>query len=88
MIEEEKKARVRREQEFYAKCGELLGLEHVYNVPFERKTRWNQRNPGNGRYEGFGVIRRYSSTLIHVMSKDTNETFTSEEKVYEYLLKL
>jgi len=80
-----KEARICREQEFYAKCGELLGLEHKYVVPYKRKTRWNQRNPGNGRYKGFGVIRYFNEANIHVMCRKGSKTFTNVDAVYEWL---
>ena len=71
---------------FYKTCGEILGIEHKYKVPFARKTRWNDRSPGNGRYEGFGIIRRFSETLISVTSRSFGQkVLFSEKDVYEYL---
>lgn len=85
MKEEEREARIRREQDFYAKCGEILDIDHDYHRPFSKRTRWNARTIGNGRYPGFGVIRRYSDTLIHVVSRHGSKEFKSETDVYAYL---
>lgn len=70
---------------FYTKCGELLGIEHVYNKPVPRRNRWNTRRLGNGRYPGFGLIHCYGTT-VRVMSKHGTRMFKTYEDVYEYLL--
>jgi hypothetical protein len=52
---------------FYQAVAELLGCAHDYDPwIYERRTRWNHRRLGNGRYAQHGVVRRYSSSLIHV----------------------
>lgn len=72
-------------REFYAKCAELLEIEHTYNVPVPRRNRWNTRRLGNGRYPGFGLIHCYGTT-VRVMSRHGTRMFDSYEAVYEYLL--
>lgn len=84
-MKEEREARVRREQEFYAKCGELLHKDHTYRPPNFRRTRWNNRKPGNGRYEGFGLIRYHNETQIYIVSRKGTKMFKSENEVYEFL---
>jgi len=74
-------------EQFYTKCGELLGIEHVYTTPVPRRNRWNTRRLGNGRYPGFGLIHCYGSS-VRVMSKHGTRMFSSYEAVYEYLLKV
>jgi hypothetical protein len=76
--EEDKKA-------FYERCGEILGIEHVYAKPVPRRNRWNTRRLGNGRYPGFGLIHCYGSS-VRVMSKHGTKMFNSYEAVYDYLL--
>lgn len=72
--------------DFYHKCSEILKVPHNYVEPFSRRTRWNNRNPGNGRYKGYGLIRRYSSTSIHVQfGCKGSGIFKSEDEVYEFL---
>ena len=52
---------------FYQKCAELLGAEHTYKkFPYGKRTRWNNRSAGNGRFVGHGIIRVFSENLIHV----------------------
>lgn len=68
-------------REFYAECAALLGTDtqpwnSLNDVIFiyDRETgekamsnscRWFGREPGNGRFPGFGVIRLYGST-VHI----------------------
>ena len=55
------------EQAFYQAVAHLLGCEHVYDPwMYEHRTRWNHRRLGNGRFAHHGIVRRYSSVLIHV----------------------
>jgi len=54
------------EQGFYQACAERLGAEtHYRPFPYSRRTRWNAREPGNGRYPGFGLIRLFGET-VHI----------------------
>jgi hypothetical protein len=59
------------EEGFYREVARVLGCDnHVYRpFPYPKRTRWNNRAPGNGRYIGYGIVRRYSKTKIHVMLK-------------------
>jgi hypothetical protein len=51
---------------FYDRCAELLGVEHEHR-PFRhgRRNRWNNREPGSGRFPGRGLIRLFGSR-VHV----------------------
>ena len=65
---------------FYQSVAKLLGSEHEYKpFPYRKRTRWNNRTAGNGRFVGFGVVRVYSSSVIHVMlnSPKLNKTFSN-----------
>lgn len=72
--------------DFYKKCSDILGLSHNHIEPVSFITRWNNRNPGNGRFEGYGLIRYYNKGLIHVQfgSKGSG-VFSNEESVFEFL---
>lgn len=79
------------EERFYRECAELLCVPHSYK-PFgtsaHYKRRWYNRNPGNGRFEGCGLIRMYSPTLIHVCLKrpmKINKWFESPDDVLKML---
>jgi len=69
---------------FYEQCSEILGIAHVYNKPVAKKTRWNTRRLGNGRYSGFGLIHCYGS-IVRVISRHGTRMFNSYEAVYDYL---
>mgnify|MGYP001402579989 CR=1 FL=1 len=73
-------------KEFYEKCSEILNLPHTHIDVVSRRNRWNNRNPGNGRYIGYGIIRFYNEECIHVqfVSKGSR-IFSSVEDVYTFL---
>jgi hypothetical protein len=80
------------EEKFYQDVADLLGVESNYehNVNKAWRTRWNNRKPGNGRFEGFGLIRFFGENMIHVMiSKPVhmNKTFSSPEETLSALKK-
>jgi hypothetical protein len=58
------------EEGFYQKCAQLLGIEYTYTPwpsPTRGPNRWNNRHAGNGRFPGFGTVRFYSPSHIHIM---------------------
>lgn len=74
------------DQAFYDKCAALLGTTHEYHDPV-RRTRWNNRRLGNGRFPGRGVIRPYGPHCIHVMLSNpvVMRTFASVDALFEFL---
>ena len=74
-------------EEFYANCSSILGIPHVFRDPVTRRTRWNTRFLGNGRYPGFGLVQCFGSS-IRVVSKNGTKIFYSYEEVYDYLNKV
>lgn len=78
------------EEKFYQDIADLLHIQNPYtpNVHKSWRTRWNNRKPGNGRFEGLGLIRFFSPSMIHVCLKEpvrVNKIFTSSEDVLNYL---
>lgn len=74
---------------FYEECSNILGLIHNHVEPVPKRNRWNNRTPGNGRYEGYGLIRFYNSELIHVQfASKGSGIFKSEDEVFEFLKKV
>lgn len=74
------------EQAFYDAVAQLLGCAHDYDPwIYDRRTRWNHRRLGNGRFTQHGLVRRYSSTLIHVSLRQPALTshYTSEQAALE-----
>ena len=75
---EEKKA-------FYAQCGEILGIEHVWIEPVPRRTRWNNRQLGNGRFPGFGVIHCYGQSVRVISRERGTQMFFDYEETFSFL---
>ena len=79
------------EADFYHRCAEILKIEYSFQPYFLKKTRWNRRDPGNGRFIGYGLIRRYGGNNIHIMltkPKMVNKMFNNEDQVFLYLKEL
>ena len=76
---------------FYNECANILGTTHNWIEPPKRRCRWNARANGNGRFEGFGIIRYYGPTYIHVAlnhPQRISRVCKSEEQVYKLLQEL
>jgi hypothetical protein len=70
------------EEGFYNQVAEILGIDSNYKpFPYSKKTRWNNRSPGNGRFNGYGIVRWFSSSQIHVQlyNPKISGLFASEE---------
>lgn len=52
--------------ELYEQIGQMLGTGHetLIRGPYFRRTRWNNREAGNGRYPGHGLVRYYAEDHI------------------------
>lgn len=77
---------INTEEGFYLSVAQLLGCEIDYTpYPYSKKTRWNNRLPGNGRFENHGVIRRFNSNNIHVFLRvpQLSGTFNSASSVLD-----
>jgi hypothetical protein len=74
-------------REFYKNCAEILNIEHDYHDPVPRRTRWNTRLLGNGRYPGFGLVQCFGSS-VRVVSKHGTKLFKTYEETYEYLKRI
>lgn len=77
------------EQGFYQEVSELLCVPNTYKPnPYAYKTRWNNREAGNGRFPGMGLIRMFSENCIHVCLQKpmkVNRMFNSPEAVLDFL---
>jgi hypothetical protein len=74
-------------REFYENCAEILNIQHDYHDPVPRRTRWNARFLGNGRYPGFGLVQCFGSS-VRVVSKHGTKIFNTYEETYEYLKRI
>lgn len=76
------------EEGFYQTCAAMLGVAYQYKPGPYRLTRWNNRNPGNGRFPGYGMIRMYGPNSIHVCLRHpevVNRRCTSMDEVFELI---
>ena len=74
--------------EFYNKCAELLGTEYDCKpFPWYKRTRWNNRAPGSGRYPGFGIIRKFGSQIHVALQRPVQHhgIYNSENEVLQFL---
>lgn len=56
-----------RVEGFYQSVAEMLQCDgHYREFPFGRRTRWNNRSPGNGRFPGHGLVRYFGPSVIQV----------------------
>ena len=80
---------IEAEGSFYARVAELLGTSYDYKPWIGRgPNRWNNRHPGNGRFPGFGTIKMFSPTSIHVCLRApvaVNRLCRSPAEVYALL---
>lgn len=68
----------------------MILSSHSYIEPYHgsnRVNRWTNRNPGNGRYEGIGVVRYFSKSLIHIILDNSSKTYIvkTPEEAFEIL---
>ena len=76
---------------FYEECARVLGTQHDYKtIPqYGHNGRWGPRQPGNGRFPGFGTIRWFGPTCIVVSLTNPvamTRTFKSPEEALKALV--
>lgn len=76
---------------FYEQCAELLGTTHDGEpFPYYKRTRWNNRKAGQGRYPSYGLIRKFGD-VIHVCLHHPvshNKVYNTEDEVLDFLRSL
>lgn len=76
------------ESVFYQQCADILNSESLYcKFPFEKRTRWNNRKAGNGRFANFGLIRCYGDK-VHINFRSPlriNRIFESKIEALNFL---
>lgn len=78
---------IEEKQKFYETCASILEIEHKFHPPVRKRTRWNTRNLGNGRFPGFGLIQCFGS-FVRIIDRTGTKSFKSYQEVYDYLKKL
>ncbi len=74
-------------ENFYAECAAILGVEHQGSpFPYYKRTRWNNRAAGQGRFEGSGIIRVFGDNVhIALNNPQANGIFPSKDAALEFL---
>lgn len=76
---------------FYEKCADILGTNYeCESFPYPYRTRWNNRSPGHGRFEGFGIIRKFGDNYQVALTRPVahHAIYHSEEEVFAFLRSL
>ncbi len=55
-----------RKEEFYKECDQLFKQSHPPPTTSKYRRRWGPRSPGSGRFEGYGIVRWFSPTTVHI----------------------
>lgn len=73
--------------EFYEQVAQILGTEYDCKpFPWYKRTRWNNRQPGSGRYPGFGVVRCFGDQVhIALHTPNINKIANSKEEAIKLL---
>lgn len=80
-------------ERFYQQVADALGVENNYEynpntLGGAYRTRWNNRKPGNGRFEGYGIVRYFGPNCIHVFLHKPvkiNKVFDNAEELLALL---
>lgn len=80
----QKEKHMNDQEKFYDRCAQILNTSHKYRSPVSRRTRWNNRIVGNGRFPGFGTISDHGS-CIRIISKRGTTVHNTYEDVYTFL---
>lgn len=82
-----------KDDEFYNEVARLLNTSHEYyrHVDIRKgktyRTRWNNRQPGNGRFPEFGLVRLFGDTVQIILRqpKEINATIEGRQAALDYL---
>lgn len=69
---------------FYGACADALGIPHEFHKPVRRRTRWNNRLLGNGRFPGFGLVRLHGAAVI-IISRHGTKHFNDRKVALGWL---
>jgi hypothetical protein len=74
---------------FYLEVAAILDVPCVEVVEPKRRTRWNARQPGNGRYPGRGLVRAFGDrVLVQLRVPPVTRWFETRRKALEFLRQL
>ena len=67
-----------------------MAISEVWQ-PMTRAGRWSGREPGNGRFQGYGLIRLFGRDRVHVLLRKpqaVNRIFDDRAKALEFLTRI
>lgn len=75
------------EDDFYAECARILNTEALgVKFPHYKRTRWNNRKAGRGRFAGRGIIRCFGDRVQIALSNPVlQKNVDSKEEALEVL---
>lgn len=73
-------------KDFYRRVSEILGIEHEYHVPCRRRTRWNARVLGNGRFPGFGLVQDFGGAVRIIPAGRATVWCNTRQEAIDYLI--
>lgn len=76
--------------DFYLECARILETDHNGDpFPYGKRTRWNNRKPGQGRFDQYGIIRIFGNSIhLAFHSPQLHRIFESKQQCLEFLLSL
>ena len=74
-------------EHFYQQCAEILGTTSLgERFSHYKRTRWNNRKAGQGRFEGRGIIRCFGRQVHVALNKPSiSKIFESKQDALEWL---
>ena len=76
-------------EEFYNEVAGILGTTYdCSSFPYHKRTRWNNRVPGGGRYPGYGLIRCFGEGVHIALQKpvSVHKIFSSKDEALKFLV--
>jgi len=76
------------DKRFYDRAAEILGVEHRYlPFPHHKRTRWNNRKPGSGRFPDRGLVRLFGGRVQVALHRPrpVHRWFDSREEALRFL---
>ena len=78
-------------KQFYNEVAGILGTTYdcqPFPWPSYKRTRWNNRAPGSGRYPGYGLIRCFGEGVHIALQKPImiNKVFSSKDEALKFLV--
>jgi hypothetical protein len=77
--------------DFYVRVADIFGTTYTcQGFPHYKRTRWNNRQPGHGRFENFGLVRLFGSQVQVALKAPlaVTQIFDTPEEALAFLTEL